>query len=346
MKLPERLRRKIDIQLLEDAEEGFRRHLGASVIGRDCPRALLYLFRWCKRPDWKEILDVVDRDEPQNEREEQLIEKYGALMRLFDRGHLEENRFVKLLRSVGIEVLDADPNDGGQFRVSGVFGHFGGSMDGKIMSAPPELELPIGVGVTEFKTHSLKSFEKLKKEGVRQSKPEHFIQMQTYMQKDGHQWALYIAVCKNDDRLHYELIELEECVGIEAEARAERIIFANDAPLRISSSPAFFGCSWCDYKGICHGFDVPEVNCRTCAHSTPVEDGKWRCDIAGGKGIIPRNVEPVGCGKHVFHPMLLNAEYLEGDGNNAKYRLADRSEILQGPDGIKSKDLCSLASTR
>lgn len=61
----------------------FRNHLGGSMIGKTCERELYYSFRWFKRPTFK-----------------------GRMLRLFDRGHKEEFRFVAFLRSIGIRVRE------------------------------------------------------------------------------------------------------------------------------------------------------------------------------------------------------------------------------------------------
>lgn len=60
-----------------------RTHLGASGIGNRCPRQTWYGFRWAYMKNHT-----------------------GRLLRLFDRGHLEEERFVSFLREAGYEVRE------------------------------------------------------------------------------------------------------------------------------------------------------------------------------------------------------------------------------------------------
>ena len=62
-------------------DEGRRAHLGASVIGSPCSRALYYAFRWC----WQEKFD-------------------GRMKRLFNTGHREEERFITYLTAIGFKV--------------------------------------------------------------------------------------------------------------------------------------------------------------------------------------------------------------------------------------------------
>ncbi len=153
------IKEKIDAHWLKTGmSEQFREHLGASIIGRPCHRALWYSFRWFKKPEFS-----------------------GQLFRLFNRGQLEENRFVEYLKQAGLKVWTHDVRTGRQFRVSACGGHFGGSCDGLAYGVISELtSKPLNL-VLEFKTHSDKSFTKLKEEGLYMAKPEHFSQMQVYM---------------------------------------------------------------------------------------------------------------------------------------------------------------------
>lgn len=65
---------------------GLRHHLGASIIGRECYRELWYSFRWATNACLE-----------------------GRVLRLFDRGHEEESRFVDWLEMVGAKVQRFDP---------------------------------------------------------------------------------------------------------------------------------------------------------------------------------------------------------------------------------------------
>jgi hypothetical protein len=72
---------KINAELEARAENGNRAHLGGSLIGRKCYRQLWYSFRWAN------------------------TEKFnGRMLRLFERGHKEEFRFVNYLKMAGINV--------------------------------------------------------------------------------------------------------------------------------------------------------------------------------------------------------------------------------------------------
>jgi hypothetical protein len=231
----------------------FRTHLGASVIGGGCARAIWYGFHWATRPTFS-----------------------GRILRLFNRGHLEEARVISALLTIGVQIFQQDEN-GNQFRISDVGGHFGGSGDGVAVGIP---DLPQGMPcLLEFKTHNDASFKKLQKVGVREAKFEHFVQMQVYMRKMGLTVALYGSVNKNDDDYYMEIIELDTSVGDQFIDRGRQIILMNQAPAKISESPGWFDCKWCDHKPVCHLKVAPERNCRTCKHSEANEDGNWYCNV-------------------------------------------------------------------
>jgi hypothetical protein len=233
--------------------EGFRTHLGASVIGRECARQIWYGWRWSRKP------------------------KFSArMLRLFNRGHLEEARFLAMLLSIGCQVYQQDAN-GNQFRISAVGGHFGGSGDGVVVGLP---DLSPGTPcLLEFKTHGEKSFIKLVKDGVRVAKFEHYVQMQVYMRKMDLTVALYGAVNKNTDEIHMELIYLDTHVADQMLDRGHQIIMMQVVPDRIpNASPGLFTCRFCDEKDICFTNSAKEHNCRTCFHARPREDGTWWCE--------------------------------------------------------------------
>jgi hypothetical protein len=62
---------------------------------------------------------------------------------------------------------------------------------------------------------------------------------------------------------------------------------------------------------LCHGNDRPEVNCRTCIHSTPEADGTWSCVQDGQKMVIDFDWQKKACEHHLFIPELLNREIAE-----------------------------------
>lgn len=260
------------IAACEDAyredEKPFRAHLGASLLGRKCGREVWLGFRWA----WRKMFE-------------------GRMIRLFNRGHLEEARFVAMLLTIGVTVWQHDQN-GKQFRIVGHKGHHGGSTDGVARGFP---EMPEVAVLTEFKTHNDKSFTKLAGsfpkggslwkgdkrqggEGVMKAKWEHFVQMQRYMGYWGLPYAYYFAVNKDTDELHVEIVAYDQAQDHRYAERAATLIDARLPPARVSNSPGWHECKLCDYWGLCHGTAEPERHCRTCDAAIPIEGGKWFCE--------------------------------------------------------------------
>ena len=232
--------------------EEFRTHLGASLIGRNCDRELWYSFRWATSKQFD-----------------------GRMLRLFNRGHLEEPRMVALLKMIGCEVWQHTA-DGKQFRINGHRDHFGGSLDAVVKGVP---DLPEGEAcLAEFKTHGEKSFTKLIEAGVATAKWEHFVQQQMYMAHYDLNWSLYMAVSKNTDELHAELIQYDPIIYAKYVKRSVTTIDSVTPPKRINESPSWYGCKFCDHKAVCHRIEIPPArNCRTCLHSRVEDAGEWFC---------------------------------------------------------------------
>jgi len=284
------------------ADTGWREHLGASLIGTECNRALWYSFRWATR-----------------------ARHTGRLLRLFETGNLAEARFVADLRRIGVTALDFDPNTGRQWTLRDASGHFGGSMDAVAIGFP---EAPKTWHVCEFKTHSAKSFAALVKDGVEKSKPAHWAQMQVYMHLAGLDRAFYLAVNKNTDELHQERIHADVEVGLRLLAKAERIITAARPPVRISDDPAWWQCRFCDHHSVCHSDAVPDRHCRSCLHASPVADGAWDC--ARSNVALDTAAQRTGCASHLYVPDLVHGEQLDVGDDWVSYRMPDGTEWRDG----------------
>lgn len=232
--------------------EGHRSHMGASLLGGECARSIWYGFRWATKSNFG-----------------------GRLLRLFNRGHLEEARFIAMLLTIGCQVYQQDEN-GKQFRISFAEGHAGGSGDGVVIGLP---DLPAGQpALAEFKTHNDKSFKKLQQVGVREAKFEHYVQMNLYMRKMGIPVALYLAVNKNDDDLYGEIISLDPEIADQFIDRGEKLVVMQLPPEKIhGASAGFFICKWCNHRPVCHLKEKPDFNCRTCMYSQPIQGAQWRC---------------------------------------------------------------------
>lgn len=271
---------------------GHRGHLGASLLGRDCAREIWYGFRWAHK----------GKAEPR-------------MMRLWNRGHLEEGRFIALLLMIGCEVYQQD-GEGKQFRISFAEGHGGGSGDGQVTNIP---DLPgVHLALCEFKTHNEKSFTKLAGkpddwrlyragkgpftgEGVRAVKFEHYVQMQLYMRQMGLAAGIYMAVNKNADDIYAEVVALDHDLADRFLDRGEQLVWMREPPKRVSESPGFWKCRFCDKKPVCHEGAAPELNCRTCVHAQPGKAKTWHCGRHGA--LLDNERQRVGCTDYQPLPM-------------------------------------------
>lgn len=253
-----------------------RTHLGGSLIGRKCARGIWYGFRWA-------VLKQIP----------------GRIVRLFHRGHLEEGRFIALVRVAGMQSWHSD--QGKQFRISDHGGHYGGSLDGVAVGC---LDIPGGeAALLEFKTHGKKSFEKLVKLGVRVSKEEHYAQCNQYMGKFNLNWTIYMAVEKDSDELHIEVFPFDS-VNYEAHLdKALRIITTNEPPPRMqSASPTHFECKFCDAYKVCHYGEPALKNCRTCEYSEVRDNAVWHCKFHDTPQ--DKHAQFAGCDFHKYLPGL------------------------------------------
>ena len=294
-----------------------RSHLGASTLGHACDRWLWLSFRWAVQPSFP-----------------------GRILRLFRRGHEEETNIINDLRAIGMDVRKVSS----QHRVD--FGsHVSGSLDAIIDSGVPEA--PKTKHVAEFKTHSKKSFDALVKDGVEKSKPEHFVQMQVYMAGTGLDRALYLAVCKDDDRIHTERVKLDKDVADKAVRRGHYIALSDRMPQPLSTDPSWYQCKFCDAQEFCHQSKTTKhVNCRTCAMATPLSDSTWHC--AKWDDVIPVDAQRTGCESHVLHPDLVPWQRKDGpDEFTAVYEingvnLANGDPEIEGV--FSSKELLANAA--
>ncbi len=314
-----------------DAEPS-RGHLGASIIGHSCTRYLWYLFRQCCKPEFS-----------------------GRMYRLFETGDLEEIRFTKDLRDIGCTVHEVDEH-GNQFAVYAHGGHFSGHMDGAAVGIP---EAPKTWHVLEYKTHNDKSFTKLKKEGVKKSKPQHYAQMQVYMHLTGMKRALYLARNKDTDEIYAERIRYDAAMAETLLMRAETVIRANEPPERITQRRDWWECQYCDAQGICWGsplsaVPLPALSCRHCCHATPViDDGssaRWKCEKHGRS--LSQNDQDETCHDHLILPGLVkSAEPIDyGSDENGEYiRFSWRNDEEwvhgRGAGRYSSRDLMALPAS-
>jgi len=298
-----RLREEIDTFCADKYDDGQRSHLGASLIGHECKRYLWFTFRWVYHHKFsgrqQRLFNRGHREEARflewlrgigcevwefervlwyhPESDSYFIDRFDMQETRKDidsqmcRDVSEEPGHIEAATKRGVEFIKGKA----QFRISGVMGHFGGSLDG-IMLLPLRYDVD-GKVLAEFKTSGDKPFAKLIKEGMKIDKETHFCQTSIYGYKYGLKHVAYLSINKNNDELHIELVELDWELGKRLEEKAEEVITSDNAPVRMSNSSAFFKCKFCDYIDICFNKKPLDVNCRSCVYAKAVENAEWFC---------------------------------------------------------------------
>ena len=244
--------------------------LGASGIGEECLRKI-----WM---DWRGYGSV---------------EFDGRMLRLFETGHLQEDRIVSDLKAAGYTVYEKDSN-GEQFTFTDKTGHFVVKLDGVIKGIPSAENTP---HVLEAKTHNKKSFDELEKKGVVISKPMHYYQVQAGMLFSGIERGLYFALGKDNEAIYVRRIKPDTHTQNDILKRIDILVNAEIRPARIGESDEAYPCRWCDFKEVCFDKKPPLKNCRTCEFSRPVEEGKWWCDHNDFN--LPMELQLEGCESYV-----------------------------------------------
>jgi len=304
----------VDAYCVSIYEQGHRNHLGASELGEECWRKLWYGFRWVKQEIFDgrmlRLFNVGHSAEP---RFVQYLRGIGFEVKEF----AQELWYSEQLNEYKVLEWDADKSGGvgsflpvtahyrfldaekrgitlKQWRISGAWGHYGGSLDGKC-KPPARYNLSTDlIFVNEFKTNATgPKFSDVDTKGLAKAKPKHYAQMSQYGYKNGIRFGLYMIENKNDSHITFKIVELDWNLGAQMEKKAESIIFSKEPPPRISENPSMFNCKFCHHKGICFDGETPEKNCRSCRYAIPTEDATWTCTFH--KGIIPQDFIKKGC---------------------------------------------------
>jgi len=287
-----------------------RDYIGASEIGHQCTRYLWLKFHRYTHPKvW----------EPR-------------MLRLFQRGKDEEYKFQAMLECIGFKVIQGWDDQAG-FATGFFKGHGDGLMQWQDVKA-----------IAEYKTHSKKSFDTLKPGTLSLTFPKHYAQAQVYMGKFGASYAIYMAVCKDDDRLFCDVIEFNQTDYDGYCAKADYIATSDKPPERVASKPTAFDCKFCDAHSVCWGLEMPRVDCRNCTSSTKDQiAGVFGCELqkpwVGGE----LNV----CPSHSWNPFAVQdmlgwspVEFYP-DQRAVKYQKPDGTILINGapPFGVPSGEV-------
>lgn len=261
----------------------------AGNIGWECDRQIWLAFRRASKPediDWKK-------------------------RRIFERGNIEEDRLIDLLKLIDCEVW------GQQDKVRAAGGHLRGKIDGRVLNLPEAAKTE---HIVECKSSNEEAFKKVVKEGVKLGKPEHYATFQFYMYGLGITRVLYMMSNKNNEDLHIERVEYDPAFAMRMVARIERIVNMDEPPSRLCTKRDDFRGLFCRQQEVCWGEIRPRSHCRTCLHSTPIMDGNAGWDCARFNKPLSLSEQDAGCPAHLFIPSIL-VGYEQVDVNE------DREEI-------------------
>lgn len=299
-----------------------RAKLGASGVGHPCERKSWLQFRW-----------ALDRD----------IEPKGV--RAIRSGHRGEDEMAEDLRKVPGIQLWTEGDDGRQIGFMDLNDHFGGSLDGIIKGL---IQAPVTPHVWENKVCNEKKVARLQelkdtvgeKQALKAWDAVYWAQAQLYMhylQLDRH----YLTCCTPglrdvvSVRTEYDMAE-----AMKLQIKAARIIFSARPPAKLSEDPSWYECKYCDFWALCHEVEkpvFPSVNCRTCTHSTPLQEsempadaeGTWHC--AKFDNTLSTDRQREGCSAHLFHPDMVPGVAEESDGETVSYVLRNGETWIDGP---------------
>lgn len=226
----------IDAALIEENSlKAKRNYLGASRLGHPCARALQYEF--------------MGRDSAHS----------AGILRIFEVGHLFEERVIQWLKLAGLEIVTHDTS-GKQFAFSAAGGRIAGHIDGVVISAPPSLNMTCPA-LFEAKSMNNKAWQETAKKGLALSKPTYAAQialyhayMESLFPAISQNPCLFTAVNKDTSEIYHELIPFDGELAQRMSDRAVNIIRATEAgdllPRAFASSDVYY-CKMCSHNTEC-----------------------------------------------------------------------------------------------
>lgn len=297
-----------DQAMLAANESRKPRSLGASWLGHDCDRHVWLKFRHAAQEQFQPLT-----------------------LKRFEDGHRTEELVIQRIKAVeGIEWHDINPETNWQYGFTDFGGHFKGFYDGIVLGL---LQAPKAWHIGEVKAaEKWDGLDKAKakvgeKNALLEWNKGYYIQAQLYMHYESVDRHYMVAASPGGRFWTSARTEADPVEAMRQRGRAERIIFSDEAPPRISDSPSYYLCrSFCFMADICHGTALPERACRNCIHATPLRTGTkgdWTCAVAEFGAVCP---------KHRFLPSMINGQQVDVRGDDIVYEMKDGVEYVdQGP---------------
>jgi PD-(D/E)XK nuclease superfamily len=208
-----------------------RDYLGASRIGEPCSRRLCY-----------ELMQVPPAAG---------AEFSGRMLRIFETGHRFEEMTIRWLLLAGFD-LRTHKRNGEQFGFTAAGDRLRGHIDGVIIGGPDVgIQYPV---LIEHKALRSRSWQKIVKGGLRAAAPIYWAQVQVYMAYLAIERTLFVALDKDSQALHFELVRFDPSEAQALSDKAVDILRAVDAGEllpRIASAPDFYLCRFCPYARRC-----------------------------------------------------------------------------------------------
>jgi len=293
--------RAVDLAMEAAQRSEPRGYLGASAIGDSCNRKLWMSFRWVKRS---------------------FIAAPG--LRRINDGHRGELIVAQMLRAVPGISLSTEVAPGVQHSFEDLGGHFRGNCDGLITGL---LQDPQTMHVWECKIVNEQKFKKLQKlrdtdqsTALKNWDPVYYAQAIMYMHYFKATRHYLTAGSPGVRDLTSVVTEYDKKEAEKLIERAKRIVFSSRPPLKISNDPAWHECKYCTFHSLCHEREMPQrKSCRTCLHSTALEDGKWKCELHQKE--LDLKDQEAGCDSHLFVPDLIPGEQVNAGPNWVEYKM-------------------------
>lgn len=250
------LKELIDTAIEKEASSRQSNSLSPSMLNHPCQRHIFYQFRWASNPS-----------------------KHKAkMLRIFNRGHRDEQQLIKWLKLANIDIKHKK-NNGNQIGYNIYNSHIKGFIDGLITIDNKQY-------ILECKSINDATYTTIETSKLKDGNKEHYLQIQLYMHFMKIYDAIYIAINKNNDELYVEHIKYNEVDILSIIELIANLLFTQNIPEQIHNGRQGYICKrfgGCQYSNICLGCEESLKTCRSCIHSeaninSQNNDNSWFCN--------------------------------------------------------------------